>query len=301
MRRSCLTALCTCFLFTVAACGGGSTSDAGGQPPVVQAVTPPSGGMAGGTPLTIVGTGFTNSGIGVTEVRIGGVLVEPVVVESSTVITCKTPPGSEGPVSVSVTKNAGTGVLPDAYTYYPPPTITGISPTEGSRDGGLAVTITGSGFLVNQPGVNRVTFGTIPATFYEVVDDQTIEAVTPEVGFERAVDVEVQNNNGKAALPLAFTYKGPVPILTGVVPDSGSANGFSVVRQRISWSAARAAISTRSTNWRYASSWSGGSPQIPAGRRAPNRRKPPIPSPLWVTLKGSSPTAATRGSNWWSF
>lgn len=53
-----------------------------------------------------------------------------------------------------------------------------VSPASGALSGGTAVTIAGAGFDSESP-VSTVTFGTEPATSFEVVDDATIAAVTP--------------------------------------------------------------------------------------------------------------------------
>jgi hypothetical protein len=83
--------------------------------PVVSSVTPNLGPPAGGTAVTIAGTGFT----GATSVRFAGQPATNVVVASDTSITCKTPPASrDGPVSVSVTTPGGTGASgPTAFNY----------------------------------------------------------------------------------------------------------------------------------------------------------------------------------------
>jgi hypothetical protein len=83
--------------------------------PVVSSVTPNLGPPAGGTSVTIAGTGFT----GATSVRFAGQPATNVVVVSDTSITAKTPPASkDGFVSVSVTTPGGTGASgPTAFNY----------------------------------------------------------------------------------------------------------------------------------------------------------------------------------------
>lgn len=82
--------------------------------PVVSSVAPTSGPPAGGTAVTITGTGFT----GATSVRFGGQNATNVVVVSDTSITCKTPSGlQDGKVIISVTTPGGTGSSGLIYTY----------------------------------------------------------------------------------------------------------------------------------------------------------------------------------------
>jgi hypothetical protein len=82
--------------------------------PVVSSVAPTSGPPAGGTAVTITGTGFT----GATAVRFAGQNATNVVVVSDTSITCKTPPASsDSVVIISVSAPGGTGNSGLIYTY----------------------------------------------------------------------------------------------------------------------------------------------------------------------------------------
>ena len=87
--------------------------------PTVGAVDPASGTTAGGTSVTITGTGFV-SGLTVT---FGGNLATNVTVLNSTSLTATTPAGAAGTVAVAVTNPDGlTGTLLSAYTYVAPTT-----------------------------------------------------------------------------------------------------------------------------------------------------------------------------------
>ena len=213
----------------VAACGGGSAVPAEKPTPIVSQVSPTSGGVTGGTALTITGLNFTNLGVGITEVLIGGRPATSVVVQSDQEITCATPAGIMGTVDISVTKNSGTGVMVNAFTYYPPPEILGLTENEGSRDGGLLVQVNGNDFQDSNPGQTRVLFGGVPGVNLTILDNTRIEVTTPAVPFEKTVGVEVENFNGKSLLPNSFTFRGPLPIITAVTPDSGTTDGAQVV------------------------------------------------------------------------
>jgi hypothetical protein len=78
-----------------------------------------------------------------------------------------------GTASASVTLDNQT--LSTPITIQSTPTVTGLSPTSGAAAGGTSVTITGTGFT----GATAVNFGTIPAKSFTVVNDTTINAVTP--------------------------------------------------------------------------------------------------------------------------
>jgi formylglycine-generating enzyme required for sulfatase activity len=90
--------------------GNGITAEC---PPTVSAVSPSSGLVAGGTLITISGTGF----LGSPAVTVGGIAATSVTVLSSTAITAVTPAGPAGPADVEVTTAWGSGVLEDAFEY----------------------------------------------------------------------------------------------------------------------------------------------------------------------------------------
>jgi hypothetical protein len=84
-------------------------------PPSVSAITPASGGPAGGTRLTVSGASF----IGVTSVRFGTHTGSAVSVHSSTSLSVTAPAGSLGLVDVRVVTRYGTSpsVAADQYAY----------------------------------------------------------------------------------------------------------------------------------------------------------------------------------------
>eukprot|EP01037_Dinobryon_pediforme_P005920 gene5920-5989_t len=80
----------------------------------VTSVSPTSGTLAGGTAITITGTGFT----GATGVTIGGVAATSVVVVNSTTITAVTPAGTSiGAKDIVVTIPAGSATGIGLFTY----------------------------------------------------------------------------------------------------------------------------------------------------------------------------------------
>jgi IPT/TIG domain len=106
----------------------------------------------------------------------------------------------------------------------PPPTVTGVSPSNGSTAGGTAVTITGTNFAAGA----TVTFGSAAGTNVVVVSGTQITATTPP-GSAGAVMVTVSNPGGQSGgLAGAFTYIAP-PTLTSVSPNSGLAVGGTAV------------------------------------------------------------------------
>lgn len=81
--------------------------------PTVTGVTPATGSAAGGTSVTISGTGFTGS----TGVTIGGSSASSFTVNSATSITAVTPPHAAGVVGIEVTTASGTGTGAGLFTY----------------------------------------------------------------------------------------------------------------------------------------------------------------------------------------
>jgi IPT/TIG domain len=79
-----------------------------------QSVSPNTGSHTGSTAVTITGTHFT----GTTSVTFNGVAATSVVVVNSDSITCVTPAGTAGPVTIAVTNASGiAGTLTGGYTY----------------------------------------------------------------------------------------------------------------------------------------------------------------------------------------
>ena len=188
-------------------------------PPTVTAISPDSGPTAGGTSVTLTGTGF-RPGI---QVELGGQPATDVDVISATELTATTPAHAGGPVDVLVTTPGGSATLVQGFTYVDVPTITGVDPFEGPTTGGTTVTISGT----HLTGTTGVTFGGLNATDVIVVNDSTVTAKTPAHP-EDFADVEVTTPGGTATLAFGFTYVAP-PTLNSASPAAGPiAGGTSV-------------------------------------------------------------------------
>ena len=127
-----------------------------GSPPTVSGVAPAQGPTAGGTTVTITGSGFLNA----SGVTFGGVSAA-FTVNSDTQITAFSPAGSGGTVDVQVTNANGTSAPApaDQFTYLAvTPTVSGLSTNSGPAAGGTTVMILGNGFL----NATAVTFGDGP-------------------------------------------------------------------------------------------------------------------------------------------
>jgi hypothetical protein len=191
--------------------------------PVITAISPSSGSPAGGTSVTVSGTGFT----GATRVGFGGLAASNYTVVSDSQITAVSP-AQTGAHYVIVTGPGGSSanVPADIYSYTAAaPAITGISPSSGPQAGGTSVTINGSGFT----GATRVAFGGLAATSYTVVSATQITAVSPAQTGAHYVIVTGPGGTSPTVAAAIFTYKPPAPAITAISPSSGPpAGGTSV-------------------------------------------------------------------------
>jgi hypothetical protein len=214
--------------------------------PQLNVIVPNTGSTAGGDTVTISGTNLTGA-----TVTLGGVPAT-IVSRGPVSINATTPGGSAGaPVDVVVTTPKGqSATLKAAFTYVdppPPPTVSSISPSSGTMNGGTQFVISGTGF---RPGA-VVSFGGPPAPVGTGVSAVTmavtsnaslcgsgvqlpcIIATTPAhvVG---ATDVTVTNMNpatgiidsgsGTSTLTGGYTFL-LAPAISGVSPSSGTVSG----------------------------------------------------------------------------
>ena len=142
---------------------------------------------------------------------------------SSTQLTAKAPQSpTPNPQSLDVTVtnlDTQSGTLTDAFTYVPPPTVTGISPAYGPVSGGSDISITGTDFTY---GVT-VKMGEHDATQVSVHSDTLIIARTPagNITTEQPYKVDVTVSHpisDSDTLTDAFTYI-PAPSITDVSPS----------------------------------------------------------------------------------
>ncbi|MGX1976985.1 IPT/TIG domain-containing protein [Streptomyces kronopolitis] len=184
--------------------------------PVLSTVSPSSGPAAGGTPVTLSGSGFT----GATVVRFGSVSA-PFTVLSPTQISAQAPAGS-GTAQVTVTTAGGTsnGV---AYTYTPSPVavLSSVTPSSGPTAGGTTVTLAGT----NLASTTTVRFGATPASSFTVVSDTRVTAVAP--AGTGTVQVTVTTLGGTSN-GLTYTYAA-TPTLSTASPNQGPVSGGNTV------------------------------------------------------------------------
>lgn len=178
--------------------------EAGEPAPTIRKLSAKAGPAAGGTTVKLTGTGFT----GTTAVRFGSTDATTFTVNSATSITTVSPPGTTGTVDVRViTPNGANGLFLNDHFRYGNPTVTAVSPSAGSKAGGTAVTVTGSGFAPGAAGTT-LKFGTKLGGSVECSSTTTCTVVAPTATKAGTVDVTAKAG-GKSSMKGAadhYTY-----------------------------------------------------------------------------------------------
>jgi hypothetical protein len=196
--------------------------------PTVLGVSPSTGPRAGGTTVTLTGTGFGSA----TAVQFGTVSVTSFSIDSPTQITVTSPAQvASGAVDVTVITTAGTSATGplDQFTYGTAPVVGGVAPANGPASGGTSVTISGSGFT----GATALSIGGTPVTSFIVVNDSTITFITPPHS-AGVTDVKVTTPSGGTSVVSAadnFTFVG-APAVGTVSPSVGAAAGGTAITIR---------------------------------------------------------------------
>jgi hypothetical protein len=148
--------------------------------PIITSISQLTGPTAGGNTITINGNNLSTT----SSVSFGSNTSTPTVI-------------SDTQLSVTVPAGNATGFN---YTYIDAPTVTSLTPTSGSTDGGTSVTINGT----NLTTTTNVTFGGTLASF-GVINSTTLAVITP-VGTTGACDVVITTTAGSATIVGGFTY-----------------------------------------------------------------------------------------------
>lgn len=191
------------------------------NPPHIGDVQPRSGTPAGGTLITVTGTGFRLNA----RVTIDGNPATNLTVVSDTEITAETPAAtSSGQVDVVVRNEDGqTDTVARGYRYVASrPRIGNVQPRSGPSTAATPLTINGTDFLVGA----QVLIGGQAAIGVAVVSTTEITAAAPaQPNVSGLVDVEMINpDGGRDAVTGGFEYI-PPPRVTGVSPPNGPAAG----------------------------------------------------------------------------
>jgi hypothetical protein len=205
--------------------------------PAVTGVAPDGGSTAGGTTVSITGTGLA----GATGVRFGAA-AGTITADSATQVTVTSPPGT-GTVPLTVSTPAGTSKTTAAgrYTYTarpgPAQSISFTAPAPGTAGGTAALPATGGGsgnpvvFSVDPasgPGVCTVSGTTVT---YTGAGSCVIDANQAGAGAYPAAP-QVQRTITVSAIPQSISFTAPAPGTAGgsaTLPATGGGSGNPVM------------------------------------------------------------------------
>jgi hypothetical protein len=181
----------------------------------VSRLAPLSGPAAGGTVVTLTGSGFT----GATEVRFGAVAGTGLAVSNDGALTVTTPAQALGAVDVTVTTPRGTWTVRRGFSYVDaagPLAVYAVAPRlVAAQD---TVTLVGQG--LDAPSLT-VTIGGVPATVGARTPTSAVVTVPARGSAPRRSDVVVTAGTS-ATLAQGVTWRVG---LTSVAPRSGPAAG----------------------------------------------------------------------------
>jgi uncharacterized repeat protein (TIGR03803 family) len=157
--------------------------------PQIKSFTPPSGAV--GTSVTITGVSLTQTrGVGFGDYTPG-----KFTVNSDTQVTAIVPEGAvTGPVGI---ETAGGIAIFGKFTVTP--AVLNFTPTSGPV--GTTVTINGTSFA----GANKVTFGGVAATSFQVINDQQVKALVPNGAVTGPIAVTTSSGTGTSSQNFTVT------------------------------------------------------------------------------------------------
>lgn len=200
----------------------------------IRELNPPVAPVAGGTQVSVRGSGFTADA----QVRFDDVAV-PTTFVSATELSVQAPASIAGVVDVSVSDRGGTALLEGGFLYVDPSdrqaALHLVTPNQGSVSGGTCadgtgcIRLAGTG-LADEGLVVRI--GDREATVHRVVDAHLLEVDLPP-GIAGLADVQVRTASGGGTLAGAFGYVEPL-VVTGIAPSRVDAHGAGTVRATVS-------------------------------------------------------------------
>lgn len=184
----------------------------------ITSISPDTGTASGQDQVEIIGSGFNND----TVVMFDESLADDIFVLDENRLVAITPPRLPGLVDVIVMDpNSGASAqLDDGFLFYNPTTIISVDPPTGHVLGGEPITILGTGFTFG----TKVLLGGRAAISVEVIDDNTILAVSPDAANPGTIDVHVSNELGVGTLKDGYTYF-ESPRVDSVTPAVGLVDG----------------------------------------------------------------------------
>ena len=207
-----------------------ATTSSGWTSPALYGSFPSQASLQGTTVSDMVGSGLDGPS---SSVKVGSNSAEEIGCVSENICSIDVPGSSSpGSVDISLSTLLGTGNLPDAISYIVPPSVSSITPSSGSIDGGTYVTITGTNF---QPNTGTIfSFGGVYASGFSSSCSSSTTCVlygTPQGKSLGSVDVQALTLGGisPASSAISFDYIGLPPEVYSVSPDAGAISGGETV------------------------------------------------------------------------
>ena len=196
--------------------------------PTIAALNPAAGPTAGGTAVTLTGTGFTKD----TDVSFGPAKASVLEFVSDKILKIATPPGAEGKTTVVATTAFGSGSLEGGYVYLDDKgqaatKILSIAPAKGPVGAGPSVTIIATGLV--SASDTTVLFGNKSAAILSVsAVAHTAVVQPPTAAAAGAVDVVLLTSMGTDKAVGGYLYSDNLA-LTSIVPPVGPPEGGTAV------------------------------------------------------------------------
>lgn len=187
--------------------------------PTISAISPSRGSNAGGTTVTVTGSGFTTAQF----VRFGTTVGTSVTIVNDTTLTVVSPAKLAGSYNLTVTNDGGTNSGTNNFTYFiptAPSAPTGVSATAGSAS--ASVTWTAS------TDATSYTVTSSPGSFSCTTSLTTCTVSGLTNGTAYTFTVIASNTAGNSSPSTASTAVTPVaatPSVTSISPNSSSVNG----------------------------------------------------------------------------
>jgi len=191
---------------------------------ILLGVSPNSGPSSGGDDVFLTAYGLT--GLADTDVVFNDESAEVISVNPLTKTVHVKSPATDvlGWASITLSNSNGTSSLDEGYRYHNAVDVLSVAPGVGPIYGGSSITILGSGF---EEGA-EVRIGALPAIEVTVIDDSTIDCITPP-GSPGFVPVQVTIGEGEGILDDAFFYQTDGMDVYLVSPNQGSIAGATLV------------------------------------------------------------------------
>jgi hypothetical protein len=155
-----------------------------GAAPTISRLSATKGPAAGGLSVTVTGTHLS----GVTSVKFGASTATRLMAASGTAVTAVTPATPVGPLEVTVATPNGQSTPSPRDLFTALPTVQSVSARTGSKSGGYAVTVTGSGFALGSGTV--FGFGRVLASAVDCTSTTTCTMIVPATSRAGLVDIE---------------------------------------------------------------------------------------------------------------